>query len=276
MNFFKRLSNGWKLALMSLETLQQQPSLLLMPVFSTISLILILISFFGGGYFLIGDTFESLLNDENAGSIISYLIIFVYYLINFFIIVFFNSALIHCSIKLFKGEETSISDGLSFASSRIGKIVAWALVAATVGTALRVIQNTGKIGEIVAALFGMAWSIVTFFVVPVIIYEDKGVFESVSQSKDMMMQKWGESIGANVGFGLFYFLGILLLIPIAFLCFTIHPVVGVLVPLTLFLMLNTTISAAKTVFVAAVYNRTVGLPTGNFDDDILDSAFVTK
>jgi len=58
MGFFSRLSNGWKLAKTSLSLLNENRSLLILPVFSAISMILILSTFFGGSYFLIGDFLE--------------------------------------------------------------------------------------------------------------------------------------------------------------------------------------------------------------------------
>jgi hypothetical protein len=66
MGFFDRLKNGWELAKVSLRTINENRELLLFPVFSTISLILILATFFGGTYFLIGDSIEGILDNENG------------------------------------------------------------------------------------------------------------------------------------------------------------------------------------------------------------------
>lgn len=276
MGFFSRLSNGWELAKISLRTINQNRSLLLFPVFSVISLILVLATFFGGGFFLFGDTIDRLMNDEQSGNILGIAIIFIYYLINFFIIVFFNSALIFCAVKILNGEETSLQEGFDFAFSRIGKIFGWSVLSATVGTLLQLLQETGKIGEIIASLIGLAWSIMTFFVVPVLIYEDKGVFESVKESGRLMKQKWGESLAANVSFGLFHFLGIAAGIGLCVLLMKFSVILGITVGLGVILLVSTVMSAARTVFVAAVYNHVTGRPTGEFDERTLDSAFIQK
>ncbi len=276
MNFFSRLSNGWDLLKISFATINQNKSLLLFPVFSVISLVLVLASFFGGGFFIVGDEIQALLDNEQYGNLVGLGIVFLYYLINFFIIVFFNSALIHCAVKILNGEETSLGDGISFALSRIGKIFAWSVLSATVGTLLQWLQNTGKIGEIVGALIGIAWSILTFFVVPVLIYEDKGVFESVKASGRMMKAKWGESLAANVSFGFFHFIGILVALGIGALLFQVNWALGIVVGVATVLLISTVITAARTVFVAAVYNHVSGRPTGDFDGAALDGVFIQK
>lgn len=276
MGFFSRLSNGWELAKISLHTINQNRSLLLFPVFSVISLILVLATFFGGGFFLFGETIDRALNDEQGGNLLAIALIFIYYLINFFIIVFFNSALIHCAVKILNGEETSLEEGFNFALSRIGKIFGWAVLSATVGTLLQLLQNMGKIGEIIAGLIGLAWSVMTFFVVPVLIYEDKGVFEAVKESGRLMRQKWGESLAANVSFGLFHFLGILAAIGLGMLLMNVSAILAITVAVGIILLVSTVMSAARTVFVAAVYNHVSGRPTGEFDGRTLDSAFIQK
>lgn len=276
MNFFTRLSNGWQLANLSFATINRNKSLLLFPLFSAISLVLVLATFFGGTFYFAGDRIEALMDDKRYGGLLGYGLIFLYYLVNFFVIVFFNAALIHCAIKVLDGEETSVSDGLSFAFSRIEKIFAWSVLSATVGTLLQMLQNAGKIGEFVASLLGIAWSVLTFFVVPILVYEDKGVFESVKASGRMMKQKWGESIAANVSFGLFNFLGIIAAGVLFFLLTSVSMILAIVVAIATVLLVSTVITAARTVFVAAVYNHVTGKPSGNFDGDMLDSVFIQK
>lgn len=276
MNFFTRLSNGWQLANLSFATINKNRSLLLFPVFSSVALILVLATFFGGAFFLVGDEIETLMNNEQYGGLLGYGLIFLYYLVNFFVIVFFNAALIHCALKVLNDEETSVGDGLSFAFSRIEKIFAWSLLSATVGTLLQALQNTGKIGEIVASLIGIAWSILTFFVVPILVYENLGVIDSVKQSGRLMKQKWGESLAANVSFGLFHFLGIIAAAVVFYLLTSVNMILAIVVGVTIVLLVSTVITAARTVFVAAVYNHVIGRPSGNFNGEMLDSVFIQK
>lgn len=277
MNFFERLSNGWQMAKLSYTTINENRSLLLFPIFSGIALIFVLASFAGGSFFFAGDQIEALFNDEQSGKALGYALIFFYYFVSYFVIVFFNSALIHCALKILNGEETSFRDGIGFAWSRIGKIFAWSALSATVGTLLQALQETGKIGQIVSSLVGMAWSIMTFFVVPILVYEDRGMLDTVKESGRMMRQKWGESLSATASFGFFNFLGILASIGIGFaLAAYINVTLGIAVGVLLALAVSTISSAAGSVFVAAVYNHVTGRPTGHFDGVALDSVFIPK
>lgn len=278
MSFFTRLSNGWELAKISFDTVNKNRSLLLLPVFSVISLVFVLATFAGGSFFLFGDQIRAIMDHENeqVGNALGIAFIFLYYLVNFFIIVFFNSALIYCAVKILNGEETSLGDGISFANARIGKIFGWAVLSATVGTLLQLLHNTGKIGQFISSLFGAAWSILTFFVVPVLIFEDKGVVDTVKESGRLMKQKWGESLAANVSFGVFHFLGIIVAFGLGMLLFSVSPILGIVVGILTVLLVSTVIATAQTVFVAAVYNHVTGAPTGNFDGDTLDSVFINK
>lgn len=264
------------MANLSFATINKNRSLLLFPVFSSIALILVLATFFGGTFYFVGDEIETLMNNEQYGSLLGYGLVFFYYLVNFFVIVFFNAALIHCALKVLNGEETSVGDGLSFAFSRIEKILAWSLLSATVGTLLQALQNTGKIGEIIASLIGIAWSILTFFVVPILVYENLGVIDSVKQSGRLMKQKWGESLAANVSFGLFHFLGIIAAALVFYLLTSVNMILAIVVGVAMVLLISTVITAARTVFVAAVYNHVIGRPSGNFDGEMLDSVFINK
>ena len=276
MSFFTRLSNGWELAKISFDTINKNRSLLLFPVFSVTSLILVLATFGGGSYFLFGDEIRAMADNEEFGSAIEIGAIFIYYLINYFIIVYFNSALIYCASKILNNEETTLGEGISFANARIGKIFGWAVLSATVGTLLQILHNTGKIGQFIAGLLGLAWSVLTFFVVPVLIFEDKGVVDSVKESGRLMKAKWGESMAANVSFGIFHLLGIIAAVGIAFLLSGINPILGIAVGILTVLLVSTIIATAQTIFVAAVYNHVTGAPVGNFDGHTLDSVFIQK
>ncbi len=252
MNFFTRLSNGWTIALNSFAVLKENRQLILFPVLSGISMVLVIGSF-------VVVLFASSGWDAGAirdqSTVVNYAIVFLYYLINYFIIVFFNTALVHCTHLYFNGEKPTIGQGLRFSMSRIGAILSWAIFAATVGTILRLIQDKlGWLGKIITGLIGVVWSIATFFVVPVIAYENLGPIDAFKRSATLMKEKWGESLGATFSFGIVQMLGILLLaIPSFILGLLIHPVVGiVLFALGVFTIL-VVMSAAKVIFVSAVY-----------------------
>ena len=279
MKFFDRLSNGWQLAKTSLAIIEEEKSLLLFPVLSTLALIMVCATFFGGGYFIFGEELLAAADTAETGtgtSPFAYVLAFCYYFVTYFVIIFFNSALVHCAVQVLNGEETSLSAGLEFATSKLDKILAWTSIAATVGLLLKILQSNEKIGQIAAMIIGAGWSILTFFVVPVILYEDKDVIGSVKRSGSIMREKWGESLGANFGFGFINFIAILLIGVLSVVLAQINIVLAIIVGILSLLLLGTVMSAAQTVFLAAIYQHVNNKPTGRFDENVLDDAFMTK
>lgn len=279
MKFFDRLSNGWQLGKMSLSTIRENPSLMVFPLISGFSLILLTISFFGGSYLFFGeDIFDKL---EQGGNLewMVYAITFGFYFVNYFIVVFFNIGLVHCARMILRGEETSVGEGLRFAATRLDTIVSWAFLAATVGLILKTLQERlGSFGQIVTGIIGMVWSIATFFVVPILAYENVSPIEAVKRSTYLIKEHWGESIAANFSFGLFNFLGILLVaLPAGFfLGYVVHPIAGVIVGFALLMVIIIAVAAAETVFLAAVYQHVNQEPIGEFKGDVLDDVFYRK
>ena len=275
MSFFDRLSNGWTLAMNSFKVLKENKQLIIFPVLSGISLVLIMGSFVLVFLSANGWGFE---NAEDSGTIGNYLYLFLFYLVNYFIVVFFNMALIHCTRLYFRGEEVSINAGLRFSLSRIGTIFSWSVFAAIVGTILRIIQEeSGIIGKIITGIIGIVWNIATFFVIPVIAYEDLGPIAAFKRSSQLMKQKWGESLGATFSFGLIQFLAmIVLVIPLFFIGNLIHPIGGIALAIMGVFIIATIFSAAQTIFVSAVYHNITDEPVKHFNQQMIDGLFQKK
>jgi hypothetical protein len=276
MNLFDRLGNGWNIGITSLKVLRANKQLIIFPILSGISLILILSSFFtillaGAGWHVD----EVRASDQGTGR---YLFLFIYYLINYFVVVFFNMALVHCTHLYFKGEEVSIEAGIRFSFSRIGAIFAWSMFAATIGLLLRILsENLGTVGKIIIGLIGIAWSIATFFVVPVIAYENLGPLDAFKRSANMMRQKWGERIGAGFSFGLLSLVGFLIFgVGLFLLGLVFSPLAGALLAVLGVLLVSAVVSAAKTIFISAVYHNINGDPVDHFNQQMIDNLFVQK
>ncbi|HUB61072.1 MAG TPA: DUF6159 family protein [Puia sp.] len=278
MNFFTRLSNGWNLSMNSFAVLKANRQLILFPILSGLSMLLIVSSFF---LFLFASSdwdITALDTLNNQGTVANYLLLFGYYVVNYFIIVFFNTALIHCTRLYFQGRRPTVGEGLGFALTRIGAIFAWAVFAATVGTILRIIQDrVGFLGKIVTSLIGAAWSIATFFVVPVIAYENLGPLGAFRRSATLMKEKWGESIGATFSFGIIQLLGLFLLaIPSMLLFYFVHPLAGIALFLLGLFAVTVIFSATRVIFVSAVYHDINGDPVKNFNQKFSENLFLEK
>jgi len=274
MSFFDRLSNGWRISMNSFKVLKENKQLIIFPILSGLSLIMIIGSFV---IITLAGARWDFANVSRPNSIENYAVILVFYIVNYFIVVYFNTALIHCTTLYFRGEEVTVRKGLDFSFSRIGAIFSWALFAGTIGTILKIVQdNLGSIGKIVIGLVGVAWSIATFFVVPVIAYENLGPIGAFKRSLQLMKEKWGESLSAGFSFGLIQFLGIIMIAIFAFLGALIHPIVGIVIGVLGISLLFAIISATQSIFISAVYHNINGDPVEHYNQQFIDNLFAKK
>ena len=93
------------------------------------------------------------------------------------------------------------------AAARLHVIFAWSLLSATFGMILRVIEErSNAAGEIVASLIGIAWTVMSFFVVPILALENKGPIKAMQESTSLVKQTWGKQLTGNFSFGLIFLL----------------------------------------------------------------------
>ena len=276
MNVFTRLSNGWTIAMNSFKVLRANKQLIVFPILSGFSLLVVSASFFTAVLASAGWNTDAITNDYSK--VTQYSLLFLFYFLNYFVIVFFNVALMHCTRLYFNGEEASLRKGIQFSISRIGAILSWALFAATVGTLLKIVQeNLGKIGKIVIGLIGIVWNVATFFTVPVIAYENENAIGAFKRSVQLMKEKWGESIGASFSFGLVQFVALLLLAALAFLVGTfVHVLAGAAVAVLGVVLIFAIMSAAQSIFISSVYLNITGDPVDHVNQQLIDELFVSK
>ena len=282
---FERLSNGWEITKQSMQVLRLDKELLLFPLLSGISCLLVLASFAlplwqWGALDAVQDNVEQVKDDP-----LTYVILFAFYFVNYFVVIFFNSALVACAVIRLKGGDPTVGDGFWAAGRRLPQIAMWALVAASVGLILKAIESRSeKVGQFVAGLLGMAWSITTFFVVPVLVVENADPLKAIKRSVGVMRGAWGESLVSNFSVGLINFLLIMLaILPIlggvaALLNEMVALGIGLIAVGGLLLLLVSLItSALSAISLAALYLYAVeGKIPDAFAGSGLESAFTPK
>jgi Family of unknown function (DUF6159) len=275
MSIFEKLSNGWTLSMNSLKVLKANKQLIIFPILSGLSMVLIIGSFVVGMLASAGWDIENIGEQSNT---FNYIAGFLFYVVNYFVVVFFNTALVDCTRDYFNGEIPSIQKGLRFSMSRLGAIFTWSLFAATIGFGLKLLQeNLGWLGKIITGIIGIVWSIATFFVVPIIAYENLNPFQAVKRSTLLMKEKWGESLGSTFSFGLLRLIAFMIIcLPLFFLGLLINPIAGIILMVLGAFLVMAVSSAAQTIFVSAVYQNMNGDPIKNFDEKFADNLFRSK
>ena len=216
------------------------------------------------------------------GEVVFYIALFAFYLVSYFVVIFFNTALVSCVNARLQGKEMSVGEGISNALRHFTSILGWALVSATVGILLHILKERGGVfGKIASALVGGAWGLVTFFVVPVLVLEDKGVFDAIKESTALIRKTWGESIiGSGSIMLVFFIIGVIgFLGTLATLMLGSLAVFGIalLLFIALVIVLAVVAAAMQGIFVTALYTyaRTGRVPSA-FRSDLIQNAFVQK
>ena len=289
---FQRFSTGFSLAKQSWGVLKAEKQLIVFPILSGICCLMVMASFAiplfvtGGG----ADAIANVEQDAKAGGDDSmqnalYLgVLFLFYFVNYFVVVFFNSALVACAIKRFYGGKPTISEGLKASMNRLPQIAGWALVSASVGLILRVIESRSeRFGSIIYSLLGMAWAALTYFVIPVLVVEKVGPIKAIKRSGVILKESWGDAMGAHFGIGFIIFLfmlpGIGLIVG-GFAMLAAVPALGVAlitIGVIALLVVSLISSAVSAISQAAVYlyGANGDTPDG-FETESLGAAFAPR
>jgi hypothetical protein len=199
---FDRLKRSFRLAGASAQVLRQDNHLMLFPILSCVALLLVIAAFALPLFGL--DSIDGI----GKGGL--YSAAFLFYVVQYFVIFYFNAALVGAAMIRLDGGSPTLGDGLRIANSRFGAILGYAVISATVGVILRAIQErVGFIGRLIAGLLGAGWTVATFLVVPVIVTSDRGATGAISESTALLKRTWGENVAGQVGmsaaFGMLYF-----------------------------------------------------------------------
>jgi Family of unknown function (DUF6159) len=266
------IGRGFRLARASWSVVTEERQLLLLPVLSFGASLVVMAVFALG---IVGIGLPESEDDLDAGF---YVLAFVFYVAMSFVTIFFNAAVIGAATERLEGREASLSIGLALARRHLGQIFVWAVITATVGMILRAIQErAGIFGRVVAGLVGIAWSAITFFVVPVLLYEPVAAPEAIRRSASIFKARWGEQFTGNVTIGLAVALvGIAVALPFAALSVAV-PIVGLPLLVLAVGVVAAAGAACSGVFNAALYRYAVtGEAAAPFSRQDLDAAFKPK
>lgn len=276
-----KISHTWSLMGASWRVLKQDKELLIFPLISGICCLFVIASF--ALPMFMTDSWQ--LPDENATpaqQVVYYAILFAFYLCNYFVIVFFNAAIVACAAIRLRGGEPTVSDGFRMALARLPLIFGWALVSATVGIILRIIEDKSKnIGRFVAGLLGMAWTVVSFLVIPILVIEKQSPINALKESTALLKKTWGEQLVGNFNFGFVFFLlniPAILIIVLGVMSQTAAIMIPCIIIGVIYLLVVSLIqSALQAIFQTAIYlyAKNGQVPEG-FDTELLDEAMVLR
>ena len=281
-----KFSRTWQLVKQSFVILRSDKQLMLFPILSAISCLMVTAIIATSGTVLM---MPSITTAAAAGERFQpnhspmFLIgMFTMYVANYFIIVFFNVALVGVANSRLMGGNWTFRDGIELAWARKGTILQWAFVAATVGMILRTVEERmGLIGRIVMRIIGVAWALACYFVVPVLAFEDLSPVAAVKRSSKLFRDTWGEKVIGGLSFSL---VSLVLMLPgfgLWLAAMVLGGVKGMIAGFALLilyiLMLSVMMSAVQGIFNTALYRYACfkQVPAA-FDADLVKSAWTPK
>ncbi len=259
----------------SWQVLRADRELLWLPVLSGVLSLVAAAVFFVPGVLMSGDLGAS---DGSDVAPMTYALFVMGSLAAAGVAVIFQGALVHGANERLSGGDPTVSSAVSGSISKAHHLLPWAAINWTVGAVLRAVrERAGFLGAIATSIVGLAWELVTFLTVPVIVLEDRGPIDGVKRSAELFRRTWGENVAAQVGFGL---LGIVAILPAIVVVFvagslgTVGLVVGLAVALTYAAVVMVVLSALNAVFQAVLYRYAASgeVPTA-FGGTGLDRSF---
>ena len=287
MGFFNTIGRGWTLSKLSFSVVKADPELLL---YTFLSGMMVFITIIAAGYpgyeaeqsdenhwamtdqVIDPETDEPkmVMNEETGklepvgreptGEYMAW--IFLTYMVGSIIVVFWNSAIIVSAHERLTGGDPTIMTGIKAAFSRIHIIILWGIIAGTVGLLLRIARDAAKknskgpikiVALVVLWMVEIAWWIYTFFIIPMIVLEKKGIREGLRDSRSLFGKTWGENVTSGLGIGIITLVGIIVSLLISYLVFMISPIAGIITAAALIGILILWTNTAEVVVVAALY-----------------------
>jgi hypothetical protein len=280
---FGSLSRSYQLVRCSWAILRQDKEILIFPVLSGVASIALAASFLVP---LVLFAQHDPADEKIRIDVWWYAFMFLFYLVSYFITIFFNVGVMHCASMRMSGSDPTIADGFQGAISNFVPILVWSLISATVGVLLRVIeQRLSLVGKIVASILGLGWSFLTYFAVPVMIFEGKSAGRAIKRSAELFKRTWGESVVGQAGLGVFFgWLAVAGLVPVGLAVFLAAQgtlgvaVATIVIAVAIFYWIGLAAVAAalKGIFNVALYRFAATGQAGGFPPDLIAAHWAPK
>ncbi len=215
-----RFATSYQLAKESFSFLRKDPEMLWFPILEMLAGIAFLAIVAAAGYVayqngMLPSISEGADGGEAPLTYVEYMFMAVVYLGLAFIGAMGQGAIVAVAHKRMQGIDPTFKDGARAVFERLPALFLWAVFTATVGVVLRFIgERLGWLGKLFDFAGQVAWSLLTFFIVPVLVIEKQPVPASIRRSAGIFKQRWGEALITSVGLGAFFgalMLGVILL-----------------------------------------------------------------
>jgi hypothetical protein len=252
-----RISNGWRLAKSSWRVLSQDRELVGIPIVAGLISLVVFAVVAGLGIVLVGG------NDSSGWAL--WIILALAGLLAMWVSVIGQAAVISGAGQRMDGEDPTLGTAFAGARGRTGRLLEWAVLATAVAVVLDIVRDRlGFAGQIIAGIGNMAFQVLSFLALPVIVFEDVGAIEGFRRSSQLLRSTWGEQLAFSFGLGIIGFLaalpGIAVAVGTGASGIAALAIVGVALGVLWVLAVVAVTSALSAVFKTALYRHARGLP----------------
>jgi hypothetical protein len=272
-------SDSWKLTKTSFRLIREDRALLVFPFVVGLSILGVIALLLLGEYALLFGTVSkggSVGTAQWAAAIVLFL---AAYFAMVFLSVYGTAALIAAATLKLNGQQPTAADGWKVARARLGRLVVWALITGTVGLVIQAISSRvrGVGGALIGIVGGVTWAIVTYFMIPVLLYENERPWPALKRSTHLFTSTLGRSLVSNLVLGLLIGLAVVagVILGVVGLLVLVHGalVLGlVLIGVGIFVIIVVALigAAAEGILRAALYRYAT---TGNIDPNLMPPAY---
>ncbi|HTT73665.1 MAG TPA: DUF6159 family protein [Thermoplasmata archaeon] len=271
--------DSWKLTKTSFRMIREDRALLVFPVVVGLSILGVIALLLVGEYALLVALAGARGGPTNGLVAAAVALFLVAYFAMVFLSVYGTAALIAAATLKLNGRQPTAADGWRVARARIGRLLLWALITATVGLVIQAISSRvrGVGGVVIGAVGGATWAVVTYFVVPVLLYENERTWASLKRSVHLFTSTFGRSLVSNLVVALLLGAGIVVavVLGLAGLLLAVHgglllgfALVGVAIAVGVGVALIG--AAAEGILRAALYRYAT---TGKIDPDLMPAGY---
>lgn len=202
MSVFTRMARGCHLGFRSLLVVLRDKTLLIFPLIPFTCVIAVATTLWlivGGDQVLWAYLGAHMMQVRNI------LIAYGIYLLFGLMSVFFSVGLVTCTRITLEERDSKFLDGFRNASRNLHWITVWAFLSWSFGPILNLLDHQRYTTLWVRRILKTSWSVVSYFVVPIIVVDQVNVFSALRRSVDAMSQRWGKGAISRLGLYWFFF-----------------------------------------------------------------------
>jgi hypothetical protein len=177
------------------------------------------------------------------------------------------------------GGSPTVRSAMEVAWRRKKGVIGWALLSVTVGVLLQAIRDRARaVGPIIGFAGDLAWTIASFFAIPIIAANDCGPIEALKLSTKTFKSRWSSAVRVELRLTL-YAIGMVVLLAIglvlAALLAQLVTVLGIVLAAVVvgaFMVAMLVMGALRSYARVALYRYASGLPTPGFASSVLEAA----